>query len=166
MRFLVRPITILRDFLTWWVAELAALVPEAIRRRFRAVRPILLLETSRQRVRFRLFRGQRCSDLGTVKLSAAGTAEERAEVTAITERVDLRTSDVALRLPADAALRRSLTMPLAAESDLRQAIGFQLDRQTPFSPQEACFDYQVRDRSPARQSLTVDLTVVPRQALH
>lgn len=153
----------IRSFIGWWLGELSGLVPDALRRPFRRVRPILLLEADDERVRFRLFRGQRCSDLGAVTLSTDDRGEETAEVAAITKRVDLRRSEIALRLPARIALRKSLTLPMAAQEDLRQAITFQLDQQTPFSPEEVCFDYLVAARSPAKQSMTIDLTVVPRQ---
>ncbi len=163
MTLIGRPVALLAAFLRWWLAELAGLVPAGLRRALRPSRPIFLLETEASRVRFRLFRGQRSSELGALELSAVSPDRQRAEIAEIARRVKLGKSDVALRLPAALALHRSVTLPLAAEADLRQAIAFQLDRQTPFAPEDIAFDYSLRERSAAQQSVTADLTMVPRR---
>ena len=44
-----------------------------------------------------------------------------------------RAREVVLCLPADKVMARKLMLPLVAEENLRQVLGFEMDRQTPFS---------------------------------
>jgi general secretion pathway protein L len=72
---------------------------------------------------------------------------------------------VALRLPTGAMLERSVVLPLAAERDLSSAIGFEMDRLTPFTAEEVVWGISDlrRDRKHARLGLT--LSVLPRTHL-
>jgi general secretion pathway protein L len=53
-------------------------------------------------------------------------------------------------------------MPLAAEEALRDAVGFELDRLTPFAAEQALFDFRVTGRDAAAQRLTLELAVCAR----
>ena len=67
-------------------------------------------------------------------------------------------------LPASAALRRPLRLPAAAAPRLRDVVGFEIDRQTPFEPTQVSFD--VRQLGALQDGqLQVELVVIPRQAL-
>jgi general secretion pathway protein L len=70
--------------------------------------------------------------------------------------------DPVIRLPAELALRNILSLPLAAERDLRNVLHFELARQIPLKVDEVYFAYRVERRSPERQQLQVEVTVVPR----
>ena len=159
---LTRPHRLFALFLAWWCGELAALVPRRARRLFRRGARILVLEPSREEVVLRLLRGERCRELGRVDLEGEDGAAQAAAIRALTRRVNLNKTEIALRLPAAQALRRTLDLPRSAEPDLRQALFFQIDQQTPFTPQEVYFDYRVTGRQPEAKRLTVEMTVVPR----
>jgi len=66
-------------------------------------------------------------------------------------------------LPAGMALRRRLLLPAAAADRLRDVLTFELDRQTPFAANEACFDARVLGVR-ADGQLDVELAVVPNAA--
>ncbi len=76
-----------------------------------------------------------------------------------------RRLDLVLRMAADRALYRTLDMPLGAEAELRQALALQIDRLTPFSRDEVCFDYRITERPVDAPRLSVELIVVPRAAV-
>jgi general secretion pathway protein L len=65
-------------------------------------------------------------------------------------------------LPARVALRRTLRLPAAAAARLRDVVGFEIDRQTPFAADAVHYDARILDR---RQDgrLEVELVVVPRE---
>ncbi|MCC8998451.1 MAG: hypothetical protein LM522_02955, partial [Candidatus Contendobacter sp.] len=69
-----------------------------------------------------------------------------------------------LRFPASQALIRVLTLPLAAEKNLRQVAGFEMDRLTPFTVTQVYYDVTVLERQPAQRRLRVELTALPRGA--
>ncbi len=64
-------------------------------------------------------------------------------------------------LPASAVLRRTLWLPAAAERRLLDVVGFEIDRQTPFTPAQVYFDTRLLSRR-ADGQLEVELVVVPR----
>jgi len=65
-------------------------------------------------------------------------------------------------LPSEQVLVRALTLPIAAEENLREVLSFELDRQTPFTTEQACYDYIVKERNPTQGTITVELVVSPR----
>jgi len=68
-------------------------------------------------------------------------------------------------LPAQRMLARRLTLPLAAEDNLRQVLGFELDRQTPFRADQVYFDQRVASRDPVAKQIQVELALTTRAAL-
>ncbi|WP_421569181.1 PilN domain-containing protein [Stenotrophomonas sp. PD6] len=67
-------------------------------------------------------------------------------------------------LPASLVLRRPLRLPAAAAPRLRDVVGFEIDRQTPFEASQVHYDVRELDTLPDGQ-LQVELVVIPRQAL-
>ena len=75
----------------------------------------------------------------------------------------LRKRPVNLILPGSRVLRRRLTLPAAARGNLRQVVGFELDRLTPFGEGQAYFDAQELSATP--NEIRVELLVVPRPSV-
>ena len=67
-----------------------------------------------------------------------------------------------LLLPAAAGLRRRLALPAAAADRLRDVVGFEIDRQTPFTADAVAFDARVLGRRDSDGQLDAELVVVPR----
>ncbi len=70
-----------------------------------------------------------------------------------------------LRFPAGQALVRTLPLPLAAEKNLRQVAGFEMDRLTPFVADQVYYHARVLQRQPEQRRLRVELTALPRVAV-
>jgi general secretion pathway protein L len=68
-----------------------------------------------------------------------------------------------LLLPPGRILRRSLLLPAAAAERLRDVVGFEVDRQTPFAAAAVRFDARLLQRRPDGQ-LEAELVAVPRPA--
>lgn len=150
-------------FLRWWFAELTALVPAPLRRLFSGEAALIAVRIGDDTATIeRLARGDR-TELGEVDLSAV-TAEQRTAVARLIGRRTGRDS-VILTLPAERVLRKNLDLPLVAEAELADLLRFELDRQTPFSPEQACYDYRIvaRDRDSGR--MRVEFAVAPREAV-
>ena len=69
---------------------------------------------------------------------------------------------VRLVLTPDQALVKTITLPLATEENLREVVGFELDRHTPFTPDQAYYDVQVVRRDPQHEKITVALAVASK----
>jgi general secretion pathway protein L len=72
---------------------------------------------------------------------------------------------VRLVLPQAEVLRRRISLPLATEENLRQVVGFDLDRQTPFNAASAFYDVKIEQRDTAAGMLIAQLAATPKAQL-
>jgi general secretion pathway protein L len=147
----------------WWSAEIVALVPPRWRQALAGKRGKLVLALgegggellrhtgtgAESLMRFDL-------DLDPVRQAAA----VRDALAALPAR--LKRGGVTVLLPAAAALRTEISLPLAAETNLAEVVGFELDRRTPFRSSEVYRAERVLRRDAAAKRLAVELTVAPR----
>jgi general secretion pathway protein L len=69
---------------------------------------------------------------------------------------------VVLVVPNNAGLQRDAELPLAAEAHLAAVCANELERWTPWRPDQAVFSVNVRERSEAEGKLLIELAAVPR----
>jgi general secretion pathway protein L len=89
------------------------------------------------------------------------SAEAESTVAQLVQNAHL--PEVTLLLPRGVVLTHTLTLPAAAESELRDALRHELDRLTPFAIEEVAFDYRIRERNTA--TVLVDVALMRRGAL-
>lgn len=157
-------------FLAWWARALAAWLPPHIRQLLGMDRGRLLLQVEGDALLMRLQRGGEISDLGSLPTLTdlvdidAEPAAPRDELARV---LGPRLSDLPrwLLLPAAASLRRRLSLPAAAAERLRDVVGFEIERQTPFSADAVAFDARVVGRRDGEGPIDAELIAVPRAAL-
>ena len=153
--------TIVREFFAWWFGRLTELLPQGLRRSAltavdaMVIKPIGPLSRGIEAVSVSLRRNGRETPLGRFGLGATNLAE--------LPRVAGRTT--VLRLDGPDVLGKTVTLPLAAERELDQVLGFEMDRETPFKAEEIYWNHRIEkvDRQSGR--LTVRLVVVPKSNL-
>jgi general secretion pathway protein L len=149
-------------FLRWWGGELAALLPVRLRAWLQRGPDILWLNVNPaalnvKRARTRALLASIPTDL-PIDVQRANFAQTCAGTDADDRRL-------VLVVAADAVLQRRLVMPVAAAADPRKVVGFELDRQTPFKPEQLHYDVKVSaDPAPAGQ-VALDLYAAPRAEL-
>ena len=151
-------------FLAWWFEELAGLLPEGVRRAFRRPTRIVVLDLAGPEVVMARYIGARARVIGRIDPRQAGATAMR-RFGARLARACRRADAVMLRLPDEKALRRRIEMPLVPDADLRRALFFEIDRQTPFQRDHVFFDQAVVGRKEEEKRLVVDLWIVPRQVI-
>jgi general secretion pathway protein L len=154
-------------FFRWWGGEMAAFLPAGLRARLERGGQRLTVEISDRRALFGFEKGRETRPLGEVTISPAGLAGQRDAgqhdaVSRIVRGAGVRSAEVVLRLPRDKVLRRLVDLPAAAAENLREVLGFEMDRHTPFKAGEVYFDYRLEGSDPDRKRIKVDLVVVPR----
>ncbi len=144
-------------FLAWWGGELAALVPGPLRRLVAPQRPQLVARATAEGVALALHRpGRRPKPLGALhsvsrpRLRRLQRALARGRILSV------------LAVPEASALRRTARLPLAAEEDLGAVIAFELDRLTPFRPDELYYAWRLRARRPETSEVEVEIALAPR----
>src|SRR5579875_1876347 len=104
-----------RDFLEWWVGQLVALLPRALRRSAAAfgdamvLTPLAPLGRGVEAVAVGLRRNGKAAALGRLPRPPGGA--------------------YVLRLTEADVLAKTLTLPLAAQADLPQVLAFEMDRE-------------------------------------
>ena len=162
-------------FWRWWSAELSPLIPVAWRGavRRRLTRPVVEFGDGeaifwRPQVvdgELRLIEVARVAlsdDAGEV--AAAGRAAINAVATA-TAGETAATPKVVIALPPRQVMRKTLLLPAAVEENLAQALSYDLDRHTPFRPEQLYFDAAVIDRKPDAKTIGVDWVAALKTAV-
>jgi len=153
-------------FFDWWFGELANFVPRPLRHRLGRLgrRGSLVLALGAAEVALTHEQGGRVRRLAVVDPASGGARQELAAALG-RGALSWRKPPVCLRLPADAALRNMITLPLAAETNLREVVSYELDRHTPFKAQDVHFAPRLVSRETSAQRLRVELTIMSRVAV-
>jgi general secretion pathway protein L len=146
-----------RSFLAWWGQALATWLPVRWRVLLGLTGDRLLFQRQDDEIEMTWLEGTQRHMLA--RLPATVTSEE------LQALLGSRLAGLPRwwLLPAGMALRRRLLLPAAAADRLRDVLTFELDRQTPFTANEARFDARVLGVREDGQ-LDVELAVVPTVA--
>lgn len=152
----------LRKFFRWWRRELAFLLPDRLRE---------ILQDQRGRLLMRVT--EECWGLsyqchGEMEAIAEFRRDERgmAELAALLERDErLAKADVIIRLNDDYAIAKELVFPLAVAENLAQTVVYELDRYTPFKPEQVYFSVKTTERNKLTGQLRCVLVLTPQEKL-
>jgi general secretion pathway protein L len=152
-------------FARWWVDELAGLLPQ----RFSApaIEDALVLAPSADlsAATLAIESGRQRRPLGRFALAEPDAAAQALRAAGVLRAVRAGHMPVVLRLPQPLVSRQQLELPIAAQSDLEEAVGYDLDRRTPFSREHAVFAVRLIRLEPARKRLIAEVVVTPRATL-
>src|SRR5579863_8096463 len=137
----------LRTAVRWWLDELASLVPGELRRRVASLRSRLLLVVDKSGAYLAAETGDRREALGRVDLQAGEPESVRRLIAAAPQGGRHLASAVVVCLPAERALRTTVSLPLAAERNLDQVVGFEFERLVPFKREDVHYACQIVQRN-------------------
>lgn len=147
------------EFFKWWRAELAGMLPDAVRRRFARRHDTLVLSLVGDEVRIGRRLNGRSEELGRIA-TTAGDARQRAA--AILGGSASQATRIEVMVPREKLLTKQVQLPMAAEENLRQVLGFEMQRQTPFRADEVYYNHAITERRPQTQQMAVHISLVPR----
>jgi general secretion pathway protein L len=162
----------LTGFWRWWSTELSPLVPAGARAAAhrRKLRPVLVVDDAEAVLWRPTAQGESIGVVESARIALTGDvaaidAAGRAAISGLAPMAfggTTGTPGVVISLPPKQVLRRTLVMPAAVEENLKAAVGYDLDRLTPFKPDELYFDAAVVERDAAKGELKVDLASARR----
>jgi general secretion pathway protein L len=152
----------LSRFLRWWIGELAGCLPSRLQTALRFNGRKLVLVMNDDDVVFEHHQGKKPRKIGQLSLTKSDPDELRKSANRIARREKLRSAPVVLQLLRCKVLQRSINLPLAAAENLREVLGFEMDRFTPFKGEEVYYDYRIAKTDPELKRINVDLAVVPK----
>lgn len=154
--------TPMAQFLRWWLGELRACLPGsrsgAPRMRSRAV----LVQILPDQAVFHYVKGRARNEIARIVRDGADSSVVKAQLAKIRRRARMRRTDVVLCLPADCVLQCHVNLPFAAQENLQEVLGFEMERFTAFEADEVHYSYRLIEANPAEKRIIVNLIVVPR----
>ena len=140
----------------WWTGELKMLLPPSIARWLDSDAVVTNVTVDAQAVTILAMSSGAAAPQQRVPLATlAGDPLVRSMIATGRDRVRLV-------LTPDQSLLKTIILPLATEENLREVVGFELDRHTPFTPDQAYYDVQVVRRDPQHEKIAVSLAVASK----
>jgi general secretion pathway protein L len=149
-------------FFRWWLSELTACLPERVQQMTRMEKAPWIVELEGERMNILQPSAHGIPRPVRHQLDLGEDGQRLSEVFRRLQSRDPETSRLILRLPEKQVLRRLIKLPLATEENLRAVLGFELDQQTPFKPDQVYWDHQVAGRDPAAHQISVRWIVAMR----
>jgi general secretion pathway protein L len=150
------------EFFRWWRSELTGMLPDSWRRRFERRHDTVLLSVAGDHARISRRDNGRSEELGQIDMTLPDAGERMA---AVMGGMSADSTRVEVAVAPEKVLLKQVQLPLAAEENLRQVVGFEMQRQTPFRAEQVYFNYRIVARRPHSQQLDVQLSVVPRTVI-
>lgn len=139
----------------WWVGQVSDALPKLSSVRKRAA----VAAIARGDGLLLRLRDEPKSELGL--LDHAMSDHARQSLLSRVDAVAPGNKRVVLLIPEDAGLQRQIELPIAAEGHLETVAANELDRWTPWRPDQAVFSVKIAERSQSTGKLVAELTAVP-----
>lgn len=142
-------------FFHWWKTGLVACVPSWLRVRVLGAQVWWVLDLDDAGAT------AKCqTDTGEVlqQLDLSGPDE----LHRLVEVMGSNASQVVIHVPQAWVLHKSVTLPAAAVRNIQQVLTYELDRLTPFSPNDVYFDYAINFEAGGEGRVEVQLAVIQR----
>lgn len=156
----------LRGFWAWWLTALGSWLPPRLRAVFGLAQQRLLLRHEGETLSLALTLPTQPGEASIRELAELPWDADTVGEASLNQLLVPRINSLPrwLVLPGRGGLRRRLSLPAAAADRLREVLGFEIDRQTPFTPDEVYYDARLLGRRGDGQ-IDAELIVVPRASL-
>jgi len=156
--------TPLPGFFAWWGRELLACLPARWRDVLSERSESLLLDLRGDEIVVWRERGDSMREYARIRRDLPAEAQST-EFQRLRNAIDDPMVRTVFCIPAERVLTRTLSLPAAAEDNLRQVLSFEMDRQTPFKADQVYFDSRVLGHDASGRNLQVELVLIPRAQL-
>ncbi len=149
-------------FFRWWAAELAAFIPDKLKQLISESQGIMLIKPVEGGFLLRYEQDGQSEDWVHLSVNEHGQTDAQ-QLMQKDERL-LKARKI-LALNADDAISKELILPLAAAENLQQVMRYELDRYTPFKPEQVYFAVQLQNKQPELGQLNAKLIVATKDRL-
>jgi len=149
-------------FCDWWITGLAYLIPDAMQRLIDPLTDYITIEFNEENVTFKRYRDDSPSQLDERYFLMANDEMQKTATLNWLNEQRLKGAEIFLLIPANKVLQKSISLPLATEDNLRQVLGFEMDRRTPFTVDQVYFDYLIEKKDVGKNQLHVQLFATPK----
>ena len=146
-------------FFRWWGTGLLLWLPASMRSWFVPEPAKMIFEVRGDELILQQEKGRSTQELERYPIEALHDGRLKGQLPKAKDK------QIVFRLAADNVLIRTIPLPIAAESNLRQVVGFEIDRLTPFSPDKIYYDAHVIGRNTETRNLQVKFIMVLRSVV-
>ena len=152
------------QFFSWWGEELRNALPSQLRERMQYARRKLLMQFSPEELALSIENAQAIQSLESISTGQDPQIQKQ-QIRELLQRHELVEVNRDLLLPESVVLHTRVIMPLATESNLRQALAYEMDRHTPFTADEVFYSWHGLNRDREAGQISFELYVTPNEAL-
>ena len=152
-----------RNFLSWWLAGLLAPLPEQWLAKLRHAPDRVTVLRQNDSLLFRRYEGATLQLREERDVRLDDEPGKRNIARWLVQQADK--PDLILLLPQEELLEKRVAYPSSSERKLRDILGFDMDKQTPFQNEQVYFDYVISGKDPTHERVYIDLYVVLRTVL-
>ena len=149
-------------FFRWWKRELTFLVPAKLRSLGGRSGNKLFFRVIGFECELTFMTGKNTVKIGSFTLDHKGAARLNE---LFEQRPELKSCENILLLGHSQAVRKTIALPNATEENLNQVINYELDRFTPFVPEQLYYDFSVVGRNKEASQIIVELVCTPKWKL-
>ena len=152
------------QFFDWWLKGLHLLLPDGIRKQLQKNHPELIVKVDKLQYEVQYFPEN--SDVPTKNwmLNLKSEMTNPADIDDINQEIS-PTTKVKIVLPFQQLLRKTVTLPAAAKSNLESILRFELDKYTPFSQEQVYFSWLITDIDSKKNKIKIDLFIILKEVL-
>jgi len=157
----------LRKFRVWWFTELKSLVPARLSAYFSGSKSRLEVLMEKGVTRLHLTTNKEIHLIAVFDLEHDGEDNSKKLVELQNSlQSDLpKNCEVEVYLPEDKILWRDIVLPSATEDNLASVLNFEIDRLTPFRPDQVSYGYRLTTRFPEYEKIKISLAAVRQDYL-
>ncbi|HEY8094976.1 MAG TPA: PilN domain-containing protein [Methylobacter sp.] len=151
-----------KKFFRWWLRELEFLVPEKISRWAFEKQSFIIVRPEGNRLALTYAYEEEIEPLAILERNASGIAQYKA---LLAQDDRLAKAYSILRLTGQEAIQKELALPAAAKENLSQVVAYELDRYTPFKPEQVYFAVKPLEGEHEPGQIRVMLVLTRREML-
>ncbi|MBF0134054.1 MAG: pilus assembly protein PilM [Magnetococcales bacterium] len=154
----------LSRFFSWWIGELSSLIPAKIYGMLKTGSNCLVIDVLDTEIRIGRFQGEGFKDLAQIESSYQNSDNIRNAIKKIIRQQ--KANQIIFRIPEAKTMVRILPdFPKIMENNLEEALFFELEKLTPFRPDELWLDYRICGKNSEKGTIDIQMAMVPKKTI-
>ena len=149
------------SFINWWLAGLITLVPKFLRSALILEHNRINIDIDNEQVILKQYFPTSDEALDIKNFNINDTLEKDAALLWLRSKQQKPTKLI-ITIPEKLILIKTIQFPAAASNNLKEALGFEINKRTPFTTEQVYFDYSVINHDKDNNKLKIDLIIVPK----
>ncbi len=148
-------------FFNWWAAGLKTLCPNFLRSMLILDHNKVIIGIDNGHVKLKHYLPTNTETSDSINFKVGDDLEKDAALSWLRTKQQKPTKLIVV-IPDDFILTKTIQFPAAANNNLKEALGFEINRKTPFSVDQVYYDFSIISHDKKTDKLKIDLVIVPK----